>query len=228
MQHHGLQDAFFRGPAALHRAGRHRASGSGSACSAASGFKRDHHPAGSRSCSRATRSRRPRSSTASSASTSTLSKRRPRRPRQAGAVLLRRPARRRGRRRPSTTPTLEDFDDEVPQPQLVHSTARHPAPVPAHRRVLLVPALEHAGRRQQASCSSASRRRSSSRKETPEGHLRRRRRRRRGRSKSSHEIKDFLKDPAQLPGRRRPHPEGRAAVRPSRNRQDPARPRRRR
>ena len=38
-----------------------------------------------------------------------------------------------------------------------------------------------------------------------------------------HEIKEFLQDPAKF---RRAHPEGRAAVRPSRNRKDPARSRR--
>lgn len=42
-----------------------------------------------------------------------------------------------------------------------------------------------------------------------------------------HEIKEFLKEPREVPGRRGEDPEGRAALRPSRNRQDPARPRRR-
>ena len=41
------------------------------------------------------------------------------------------------------------------------------------------------------------------------------------------EIKEFLQEPGQVPGRRRQDPQGRPALRPARHRQDPARPRRR-
>ena len=41
------------------------------------------------------------------------------------------------------------------------------------------------------------------------------------------EIKDFLKEPAKFQAVGSPHPQGRAALRPSRNRKDPARSRRR-
>lgn len=40
-----------------------------------------------------------------------------------------------------------------------------------------------------------------------------------------HEIKEFLQEPHEVPGRRRQDPQGCAALRPARNRQDPARPR---
>ena len=43
-----------------------------------------------------------------------------------------------------------------------------------------------------------------------------------------YEIKDFLQNPVEVPGRGREDPQGRAAVRPARHRQDAARPRRRR
>lgn len=42
-----------------------------------------------------------------------------------------------------------------------------------------------------------------------------------------HEIKEFLQEPHEVPGRRRQDPQGRAALRPARHRQDPARARRR-
>ena len=42
------------------------------------------------------------------------------------------------------------------------------------------------------------------------------------------EIKEFLQNPGQVPGDRREDPQGRAALRPARNRQDAARPRGRR
>ena len=63
-------------------------------------------------------------------------------------------------------------------------------------------------------------------KESPQGHVRRRRRRRRG-HRGAPRDQGVPQGAREVPGGRRAHPEGRAALRPSRNRQDAARPRRR-
>ena len=61
----------------------------------------------------------------------------------------------------------------------------------------------------------------------PQDHLPRRRRGRRGRPGAPRD-QGVPREPEEVPGARRPHPQGRPALRPARNRQDPARPRRRR
>ncbi len=61
----------------------------------------------------------------------------------------------------------------------------------------------------------------------PEDDLRRRRRRRRGR-RGARRDQGVPRGPGEVPGRRRQDPQGRAALRPARHRQDAAGPRRRR
>ncbi|CAA9492508.1 MAG: Cell division protein FtsH, partial [uncultured Sphingomonadaceae bacterium] len=142
------------------------------------------------------------------------------------AVLLRRAARRgrrRGGQRRRARAGLHRRGAAGLDPRLA---AAEPAADPAARRPVLVLPRQRPGRRQpghavrqvegQAGLQGG-----------PEGHLRRRRRRERGRRGAPRDQGVPLRA-RQVPGRGREDPQGRAALRPARHRQDAAGPRRRR
>ncbi len=143
-----------------------------------------------------------------------------RRQRHEGAVLLRGPARNRGRRGDQRRQARR-LRRRGSADQLLDEPAGHPAAVPHHRRDLLLPALPDAGRRQprhavrqvqgQARLQGV-----------PEGHLRGRRRGRRG-DRGARGDQGLPQGPGQVPRGRRAHPQRRSALRPSRHRQDAAR-----
>ena len=96
---------------------------------------------------------------------------------------------------------------------------------PVHR-VLDLPDEPHAGRRLQGDELRQEPGQADGRRR-PEDHLQGRGRRRRGRRGAARD-QGVPREPQEVPGPRRPHPQGRPAVRPPGNRQDPARPRGRR
>ena len=113
-----------------------------------------------------------------------------------------------------------------PAAELAAVGQRLPRADPAARPLLLVPAVEHAGRRQPRHAVRQVEARSSSPRRPRRSPSRTSRAPTRP-SRSSTRSRTSSRT-REVPGGRRPHPEGRAAVRPSRNRQDPARPRGRR
>ena len=112
------------------------------------------------------------------------------------------------------------YDATSPKsPWWTSASVHHPAD-PAHLRLLVLHHEPDAGRRLQGHELRQEPRQAGQRR-LAQGHVQGRGRRRRGRRGAARD-QGVPREPQEVPAARRPHPQGRAAVRPARHRQDPA------
>ena len=118
------------------------------------------------------------------------------------------------------------YDATSPKSAVVDERAVHHPAYPAHHRLLVLHHEPDAGRRLQGHELRQEQGQARQRR-LAQGHVQGRGRRRRG-GRGAARDQGVPREPQEVPAARRAHPQGRAAVRPARHRQDAARARRRR